>query len=147
MDLISDNLSVSDVMPRGGAAIDELGNIAKGIFNDNDKAKLKDALKKVSSGNLNGMTGHQTNLLIRYGISPDIYTQIPEWKLRDAAGKAYALQFFPPPAGTPTYLTASGTTKTSVAEALTVPVDIKKYIPWILGVIVVAALIYFISKK
>src|SRR5665647_343000 len=84
MDLISDNLSVSDLAP-GGEIVDNLGNIAKNFMGSiAHKAQLKSGLSYIQSGDLSKLTGAQLDRLIEANTPPSLYIKSPIYIARIA---------------------------------------------------------------
>ena len=151
MELISDNLSVSDTGIPGGEVVDQIGNILKGFGGSiAHKAQLKSGLSYIQSGDLSKLTGAQLDRLIEANTPPSLYIKSPVYIARIAypmqvAFRAQMTQRIANENGASittgtTGLNADGSKKSQI------PTDIKKYIPWILGAIVIVVLIYFIIK-
>src|SRR5665647_299132 len=142
MDLISDNLSVSDLAP-GGEIVDNLGNIAKNFMGSiAHKAQLKSGLSYIASGDLSKLTGAQLDRLIEANTPAHLYTKSPVYIARwnDPNQGAWRTKMIPIVAADtadPLYNPGIVVAKNANGTNTNVPVDIKKYIPWILGAIVV----------
>jgi hypothetical protein len=156
----SDNVTLADTGLPGGAALDKIGSKLKslrvGIVN---KAKAKKAKKISDGGGYWGLTSFQKSLINipQYvldqvggqGISEKMVEQMPKWQSTPTIADIKAVD-----------AKIKGTNKISdtgiigvseplaaAAEKNLTPMDYKKYIPYVIGVVVLAVVIFFVVKK
>lgn len=134
-----DNLTLASAGVPGGAIADTLASSLKGLAgNIRNKSKLKTAQANLAAGRLNDINSFSVNLLIGAGVRPEVYTKIPAF-INDPANAKLIADLA---GGDKGIIIAKNADGTSPAQF-----DIKKYIPYIIGVIVIGVLIYFIVKK
>jgi len=134
----SNNLTLAQTGVPGGGAIDSVASIAKNLAADaRNKSKLKTAKANLAAGRLNNINAFSVQLLIGAGVSSTLYTQIPAFQTDPGFAELRAQL-------------GTGIIVAKNADGTNVPINeidsLKKYIPWILGAIVVGVLIYFITK-
>jgi len=133
-----DNLGVDDVKAITGA----VGGLATSIKN---KAQLKKAKGLIAGGKLSELTPHYVQLLIDAGVDPRTYENAPAYQARPEimAARAAALSQSGVVSGNAAanQAAADGVTDAQVSGGL------KKYLPYIIGILILGIIIWMIVKK
>lgn len=150
MDTRQDNLMLGAAV--GLPQADELASAVRNfVGNIRHKAQLKEGTKIIQSGNLSALNGGMLDRLIEANVNPAYYIKAPVYIARIKAdpGFANAMAVRLGQFG----LTSSGTSidnnTEGVSENMSIIFDkIKKYIPYIIGGILVIFVFYkYVLKK
>jgi hypothetical protein len=133
-----DNLGVEDLTAVAGG----LKNIAKNV---REKAQLKKAKQMIKDGKANQLPSNYVTLLIRNGVDTALYSNAPAYLARPEviAAKSAALS--------KSEITGTPEEATNAAEKEAVEAhqsaNLKKMLPYIVGIVVIIILLYFFVKR